>query len=64
MGMYSWSQKVSLHSCAIARHLELRECSKGKVISEVKEKLVKLGETHAEEICSLEGEVKKAEDKY
>ena len=54
---------ASLHSCAIAHHLELRECSKEKVIVKLKGKLVKLREAYAGEICSLEEKVKKVEDK-
>ena len=63
MGIYQCIQAASLCSCTIACHLELRECSKGKAISELKEELAKLRETHSEEICSLEGKVKKAKDK-
>ena len=61
--MYQWIQAASLHSCAIGHHLELKECFDGKVISELKEELMKLREAHAEEIRSLENNVKRVEDK-
>ena len=62
--MYKRLQAVSLHSWAIAHHLELREHFDGKSISKLKEKLVKLREAHFREIHSLEDKVKKAEDKW
>ena len=55
---------MSLCSCTIARHLELRECSNGKAITKLKDDLVKLREAHSGEICYLEDKVKKTEDKY
>ena len=63
MGMYQWIQAANLRSYAIAHHLELKEHSRVKTISELKQELVKLRESHTGEICSLEGRVKKAERK-
>ena len=50
-------QAASLHSCAIAHHLELKERSREKTITELNKKLVKLRESHAREIRSLEENV-------
>lgn len=63
MGIYKRIQAASLCSCAITRHLELRERFKGNVINELKEELMKLKKTDAKEIRSLEDIAKKAEDK-
>ena len=62
-GMFQWIQEVSLCSCAIAHHIELKEHSGEKTISKLRDKLINLREFYAKEICSLEGKVKKAEDK-
>ena len=59
-----WVQPVSLFSYAVARHLELKECSGEKTIALLREEIVKLRESHAGEIRSLEEKVKNAEDKY
>ena len=52
-----------LYFYTIARHLELRERSNGKAITELKEKIFRLKEAHSEEIRSLEIKIKKDEDK-
>ena len=62
-GMYKWIQVASLRSCAIACHLELKECFDRRTIIELKEELSKLREAHTEEVQTLKGKLKKAEDK-
>ena len=62
--MLQWIQAASLRSCAIAHHLELKERSKERTIAELREEIMKLIESHAGEIHSLEERVKRAEDKY
>ena len=63
IGMYQWMQAMSLRTCIIARHLELRERFDDKAISELKEELLKLRKAHAGEIRSLEEKFKKAKSK-
>ena len=48
---------ASLRSYKIAHHLELKERSGEKTITKLNEKLVKLRESHAREIRSLEENV-------
>ena len=43
--------------------LELKEHSSGKAIAELKKELSKLNEAHSEKIHSLEGKVKKVDDR-
>ena len=50
VGMFQWIHAASLRSCAIARHLELKEHSREKTISKLKEELVKLRESYAGKI--------------
>ena len=45
---------MSLRSYAIACHLGLKEISKGKAITELKEEFSKIREAHFEEVQSLE----------
>ena len=61
--MYKWIQAMSLHFCAIACLLELRERFDGKVVAELKEELSKLMDAHSDRIHLLEDNLKKAEDK-
>ena len=63
-GMLQWIEVASLHSCAIVRHMELKECAQERTIAEVKEELVQLRESHAGEVSLLEERVKDAKDKY
>ena len=55
---------ASLHSCTIACHLELKEYFDNKVVTELKEEIMKHREAHSREICSLEEKVNQVEDKY
>ena len=45
----------------MSRHIELKERVEARIIVEMKEELVRLGESHAEEVRSLQEKVKRAE---
>ena len=64
VGMLKWVQAASLQYCVIGHHMELKEHIKERNIAELKEKLVRLRESYARKVYSLEEKVKKAEDKY
>ena len=57
--MYKWIQAMSLHFCAIACLLELRERFDGKVVAELKEELSKLMDAHSDEIHLFEDNSKR-----
>ena len=48
--MLQWVHVASLHFWAITRHLELKERFRDKIIAELWEELIKLRESHVEEI--------------
>ena len=63
-GMLQWVQTIGLRSCTITHHMELKEHAEARIVAELKEELVRLRESHAREVRSLEEKVKRAKDKY